>query len=147
MEVPDNHPGCSAPLPFYSDSDSHVTVTEHQPTMVGSGLLIHCTYPIHILQYQPIDYHKHQSTISVSAQYTLEATIVLQVRYHRNDIVFFFDIHMNMYHAMYQYFMYHTVMCRHVNWYYHIINYNISWMYYYDTVVATKMVATKMIIG
>ena len=61
--------------------------TQHQSAMVGSGLLIHCTYPIHILQYQPIDYHKHQSTISVGAQYTLEATIVLQVRYHRNDIV------------------------------------------------------------
>ena len=109
--------------------------THHQP-MVGSGLLIHYTHPIHILQYQPIDY---QSTISVGAQYTLEATIVLQVRHHRNDIVLtqrILDIHMNMYHAMYQYFMYHTVMCRRVNCYYHI-----SWMYYYDTVVANIMIS------
>ena len=52
-----------------------------------------------------------------------------------------FDIHMNMYHAMYQYLMYHTVMCRRVNCYYYIINYNISWMYYYDTVVATIMIS------
>ena len=114
--------------------------------MVGSGLLIHCTYPIHILQYQPIDYHKHQSTISVGAQYTLETTIVLQVTDTTETTLSsvtrrILDIHTNMYHAMYQYFMYHTVMCRHVNCYYHIINYNISWMYYYDTVMATIMIS------
>ena len=114
--------------------------THHQP-MVGSCLLIHCTHPIHILQYQPILYHKHQSTISVGAQYTLEAMIVLQVRHHRDDIVLtqrILDIHVNIYHAMYWYFMYHAVMCRR---YYHIINYNISWIYYYDTVVATMMIS------
>ena len=95
--------------------------THHQP-MVGSGLLIHCTHPIHILQYQPIHYHKHQSTISVGAQYTLEATIVSQVRHHRNNIVLaqrILDIHMSVYLAMYRFFMYHTVMCR--RYYHHII--------------------------
>ena len=84
--------------------------------MIGSGPLIHCAHPIHILWYQPIHYHKHQSTISVDAQYTLEALIVLQVRHNCNDIVLtrrILDIHINMCHAIY--FMYHAVMCRLVN--------------------------------
>ena len=75
--------------------------THHQP-MVGSGLLIHCTHPTHLLRYQPIHYHKHQSTISVGAQYTLGAVIILQVRQHLNDIVLtqrILNAHMHMYHA------------------------------------------------
>ena len=46
--------------------------THHQP-MVGSGLLIHCSYPSY--PPPPLSTNPLQSTISVGAQYTLEAMI------------------------------------------------------------------------
>ena len=87
MEVPDNHPGCSAPLPFYSDSDSLHSIN---PLWLAVAFL--STVPIlstsSSINQSTTTSTSHQSTISVGAQYTLETTIVLQVRYHRNDIVF-----------------------------------------------------------
>ena len=82
--------------------------------MVGSGLLIHCTHLTHLLHYQPIHCSLQFLWVHSIYIYTLEATIILQVRHHQNDIDLtqrILDIHMNVYHAMYFMYIYHAVMC------------------------------------
>ena len=134
MEVPDNHPGCSAPLPSFSET--HYTSSTYGWQWPSYPL--YPSYPHPPVSTNPLPqapvYNFSGCTVYLGSN---------EVRHHRNDIVLaqrILDIHMNVYHAMYRFFMYHTVMCR--RYYRHIILfYTISWMYYYDTVVATIMIS------